>query len=97
MMPWLAQNRLVDKKQKLGRCSLSGDALRPCSDEYRAEGYPLILTAAALALLALLFGWKVIGLVLAVLTLALRHFFAIRSESFLAVTVWWSPLPMAGW
>ena len=32
------------------------------------EGWPLILTAAALALLALLFGWKAIGLVLVVLT-----------------------------
>ena len=33
------------------------------------EGWPLILAAAALALLALLFGWKAIGLVLVVLTL----------------------------
>ena len=32
------------------------------------EGWPLILAAAALALIALLFGWKAIGLVLAVLS-----------------------------
>jgi len=39
------------------------------------EGWPLILTAAALALLALLFGWKAMGLVLAVLTIGVAAFF----------------------
>lgn len=39
------------------------------------EGWPLILTAAALALLALLFGWKVAGFALVVLTLGVAGFF----------------------
>jgi phosphatidylserine decarboxylase len=39
------------------------------------EGWPLILSAAALALLALLFGWKLIGIVLVVLTLGVAAFF----------------------
>ncbi|HET9916145.1 MAG TPA: phosphatidylserine decarboxylase family protein [Candidatus Binatia bacterium] len=39
------------------------------------EGWPLILTAAALVLLALLFGWKAFGLVLAVLTIGVAAFF----------------------
>lgn len=39
------------------------------------EGWPLILAAAALTLIALLFGWKVIGLVLFVLTLGVAAFF----------------------
>ena len=39
------------------------------------EGWPLILTAAALALLALLFGWKAMGLVLAMLTIGVAAFF----------------------
>lgn len=39
------------------------------------EGWPLILTAAVLALLALLIGWKAIGLVLAVLTIGVAAFF----------------------
>lgn len=39
------------------------------------EGWPLILTSAALAVLALLFGWKAIGLVLIVLTVGIAAFF----------------------
>jgi len=39
------------------------------------EGWPLILTAAALVLLALLFGWKAIGLVLVVLSVGVAAFF----------------------
>jgi phosphatidylserine decarboxylase len=39
------------------------------------EGWPLILAAAAPTLIALLFGWKVIGLVLFVLTLGVAAFF----------------------
>lgn len=39
------------------------------------EGWPLILTAAALVLLALLLGWKAFGLVLAVLTIGVAAFF----------------------
>ena len=39
------------------------------------EGWPLILTAAVLALLALLLGWKAMGLVLAMLTIGVAAFF----------------------
>jgi len=39
------------------------------------EGWPLILTAASLVLLALLFGWKAIGLVLVVLSVGVAAFF----------------------
>ena len=39
------------------------------------EGWPLILTAAALALLALLFGWQVVGIALLVVTLGVAGFF----------------------
>jgi len=39
------------------------------------EGWPSILTAAGVASLALLFGWKLIGLVLAVLTIGVAAFF----------------------
>jgi len=39
------------------------------------EGWPLIFAAAAPAVLAILFGWKVIGLVLGVLALGVAAFF----------------------
>lgn len=39
------------------------------------EGYPLILTSGALAVLALALGWTSIGMVLALVTLALAGFF----------------------
>ncbi len=39
------------------------------------EGWPLILMAAALALLALLFGWQVVGIALLVVTLGVAAFF----------------------
>src|SRR5258706_4201036 len=39
------------------------------------EGYPLILTAAALAVLALVLGWTFIGVMLAILALAITGFF----------------------
>jgi phosphatidylserine decarboxylase len=39
------------------------------------EGYPLILTAATLAILALLFGWRVPGLILGLATLGIAAFF----------------------
>lgn len=39
------------------------------------EGWPLILTAAALALLALFFGWQVVGIVLLIVTLGVAAFF----------------------
>ena len=39
------------------------------------EGYPLILTSGALAVLALAWGWTLIGMVLALVTLALAGFF----------------------
>ena len=39
------------------------------------EGYPLILTSGVLALLALALGWTLIGMMLALVTLALAGFF----------------------
>ena len=39
------------------------------------EGWPLILSVSALALLALLFGWKVIGVVFVLLTAGVAAFF----------------------
>lgn len=39
------------------------------------EGWPLILMAAALALLALLFGWQVVGIALLVVALGVAAFF----------------------
>ena len=39
------------------------------------EGWPLILSAAALALLALLFGWQAAGIALVMLTLGVAVFF----------------------
>lgn len=39
------------------------------------EGYPLILTFGALALLVLVLGWTSIGMILALITLALAGFF----------------------
>jgi phosphatidylserine decarboxylase len=39
------------------------------------EGYPLILTAAALTILAFLTGWQVVGIVLGLATLAVAAFF----------------------
>jgi len=39
------------------------------------EGYPLILTVGALAAVALAYGWTVIGILLAVLALAVAGFF----------------------
>lgn len=39
------------------------------------EGWPLILAAAALAVLALLLGWRAMGLVMAVLTTGVAAFF----------------------
>jgi phosphatidylserine decarboxylase len=39
------------------------------------EGYPLILTAAALAILAVLLGWTFLGVVLVLLALAITGFF----------------------
>ena len=39
------------------------------------EGWPLILAAAALAVLALLLRWQVAGIALALLTLAIAAFF----------------------
>jgi hypothetical protein len=53
------------------------------------EGWPLILPAAAVALMALLLGWLVVGVALAVLTIAIAAFFAIPSGKFQPVTGWW--------
>ena len=39
------------------------------------EGYPLILTAAALTILAFLLGWQIVGIVLGLATLAITAFF----------------------
>lgn len=39
------------------------------------EGYPLILTAAVLTTVAFLAGWKAIGIILGILTLAVAGFF----------------------
>ena len=39
------------------------------------QGWPLILSSAAVALVALLLGWKVIGVVLVMLTLGVAAFF----------------------
>ena len=39
------------------------------------EGYPLIFTAAILALLALVVGWITFGIMLALITLAITGFF----------------------
>jgi phosphatidylserine decarboxylase len=39
------------------------------------EGWPLILAAAALALVALVFGWPVVGIILVVATLGVAAFF----------------------
>jgi len=39
------------------------------------EGWPLILSAAVLALLAFLFGWKLVGITLVMLTIGVAAFF----------------------